>query len=428
MTYEEARAFIDDTSKYGYILGLDTVTELLSRLGNPQDDLKFVHIAGTNGKGSILAYVSTILKEAGYKVGRYISPTIFEYRERIQVNEAYIPEEAVARLAERICQAGQAMLAEGLAHPTAFEVETALAFLYFKETDCDIVVLETGMGGLTDATNVVKTTLVSAFASISMDHMGFLGNTLEEIAGIKAGIIKPDTTVISTAQTARVRKVLEEACRENRASYREVQKEDLKDKKISFEDQSFTYKDRTNLRPGILGSCQLENAAAALEVIDALGELGYPVTEEALRRGLEQTEWAGRFTVIEEDPLFLVDGAHNRDAADRLWETLKLYVPEKRKIFIIGVLGDKEYDYMMSRLAPEAERIVTVMTPDNQRALPAEELAEAVRKYNPNVEAAENIPEAVKKAKGYAGGDGMVLAFGSLSYLGDLIRAVRKGK
>ncbi len=428
MTYEEARAFIDDTSKYGYILGLDTVTELLSRLGNPQDDLKFVHIAGTNGKGSILAYVSTILKEAGYKVGRYISPTIFEYRERIQVNEAYIPEEAVARLAERIYQAGQAMLAEGLAHPTAFEVETALAFLYFKETDCDIVVLETGMGGLTDATNVVKTTLVSAFASISMDHMGFLGDTLEEIAGIKAGIIKPDTTVISTAQTARVRKVLEEACLENRASYREVQKEDLKDKKISFEDQSFTYKDRTNLRPGILGSCQLENAAAALEVIDALGELGYPVTEEALRRGLEQTEWAGRFTVIEEDPLFLVDGAHNRDAADRLLETLKLYVPEKRKIFIIGVLGDKEYDYMMSRLAPEAERIVTVMTPDNQRALPAEELAEAVRKYNPNVEAAENIPEAVKKAKGYAGGDGMVLAFGSLSYLGDLIRAVRKGK
>ena len=316
------------------------------------------------------------------------------------------------------------MLAEGLAHPTAFEVETALAFLYFKETDCDIVVLETGMGGLTDATNVVKTTLVSAFASISMDHMGFLGDTLEEIARIKAGIIKPDTTVISTVQTARVREVLEEACRENQASYREVQKEDLKDKKISFEDQSFTYKDRTNLRPGILGSCQLENAAAALEVIDALGELGYPVTEEALRRGLEQTEWAGRFTVIEEDPLFLVDGAHNRDAADRLLETLKLYVPEKRKIFIIGVLGDKEYDYMMSRLAPEAERIVTVMTPDNQRALPAEELAEVVRKYNPNVEAAENIPEAVKKAKGYAGGDGMVLAFGSLSYLGRMLEIV----
>lgn len=426
MTYREARAFIDDTSKYGYILGLDTVTELLARLGNPQDDLKFVHIAGTNGKGSILAYVSTILKEAGYKVGRYISPTIFEYRERIQVNEAYIPEEAAARLAERIYRAGQAMLSEGLAHPTAFEVETALAFLYFKEMNCDIVVLETGMGGLTDATNVVKTTLVSVFASISMDHMGFLGNTLEEIAKIKAGIIKPGTVAVSTVQKPQVSRILEETSRENRASYREVRKGDLKDRKISLADQSFTYKERGSLRPGILGSCQFENAAAAVEVIDALGSLGYPVPEEALRRGLEQTRWPGRFTVIDEDPLFIADGAHNRDAADRLLETLNLYVPGKRKIFIIGVLGDKEYDYMMSRLAPEAERIVTVMTPDNQRALPAEKLAEAVRPYNPHVEAAESIPEAVEKAKGYAGEDGMVLAFGSLSYLGDLIRSVRK--
>lgn len=426
MTYKEARAFIDDTSKYGYILGLDTVTELLSRLGNPQDALKFVHIAGTNGKGSILAYVSTILKEAGYRVGRYISPTIFEYRERIQVNEAYIPEEAVARLAEQIAKAGQDMLSEGLAHPTAFEVETALAFLYFKEMNCDIVVLETGMGGLTDATNVVKTTLVSAFASISMDHMGFLGDTLEKIARMKAGIIKPDTVVVSTAQKPQARRALQETCLEKGASYREVQAAEIKDRKISFADQSFTYKDRANLRPGILGSCQLENAATAVEVIDALGELGYQVPEEALRKGLKETRWIGRFTVVDEKPLFMVDGAHNRDAADRLLETLNLYVPEKRKIFIIGVLGDKEYDYMMSRLAPEAERIVTVMTPNNQRALPAEALAETVRRYNPHVEAAKSIPEAVEKARSYAGEDGMVLAFGSLSYLGDLIRAVKK--
>ena len=426
MTYEEARAFIDDTSKYGYILGLDTVTELLARLGNPQDDLKFVHIAGTNGKGSILAYVSTILKEAGYRVGRYISPTIFEYRERIQVNEAYIPEEAAARLAERIYRAGQEMLREGLAHPTAFEVETAMAFLYFREMNCDLVVLETGMGGLTDATNVVKTTLVAAFASISMDHMGFLGNTLEEIAKIKAGIIKPGIQVVSTVQKPRVRQVLMETCKERQASYREVQKTELLDQKVSLLEQSFTYGRRKKLKPGILGSCQFENAAAAVEVIDALGELGYPVSEEALERGLEQTKWPGRFTVVEKHPLFIVDGAHNRDAADRLLETLNLYVPKKRKIFIIGVLKDKEYDYMMSRLAPEAERIVTVMTPDNQRALPAEKLAEAVRPYNPHVEAAESIPEAVEKAKGYAGGDGMVLAFGSLSYLGDLIRAAKK--
>ncbi len=428
MTYKEARAFIDDTSKYGYILGLDTITELLKRLGNPQDDLKFVHIAGTNGKGSILAYVSTILKEAGYRVGRYISPTIFEYRERIQVNEEYISEEAVARLAQRIYEKGQEMLAEGLAHPTAFEVETAMAFLYFQEMNCDIVVLETGMGGLTDATNVVKTTLISAFASISMDHMGFLGNTLEEIAKIKAGIIKPNTMVVSTAQKPEVRKVLEATCRQQRASYHEIREEEITDRQVSFEEQSFTYKGWKKLRPGILGSCQLENAATAAEVIYELRDLGYPVSEEAIRQGLEKTRWIGRFTIVDEDPLFIVDGAHNRDAADRLLETLKLYVPHKRKVFIIGVLADKEYDYIMSRLAPEAERIVTVMTPNNPRALPAKKLAETVKQYNSEVEAAQSIREAVQLAKGYADKDGMILAFGSLSYLGDLIEEVRKGK
>ena len=191
MTYEEARAFIDDTARYGAVLGLDSVTELMRRLGNPQDELKFVHIAGTNGKGSTLAYISTILKEAGYRVGRYVSPTIFDYRERIQVNEEYITREGVARLAGQVREACEQMVQAGFSHPTTFEVETAMAFLWFREMNCDIVVLECGMGGLTDATNVVKTTLVSVFAEIGLDHMGFLGDTIEEIARVKAGIIKP---------------------------------------------------------------------------------------------------------------------------------------------------------------------------------------------------------------------------------------------
>ena len=197
---------------------------------------------------------------------------------------------------------------------------------------------------------------------------------------------------------------------------------------MSFEEQSFTYKGWKKLRPGILGSCQLENAATAAEVIYELRDLGYPVSEEAIRQGLEKTRWIGRFTIVDEDPLFIVDGAHNRDAADRLLETLKLYVPHKRKVFIIGVLADKEYDYIMSRLVPEAERIVTVMTPNNPRALPAKKLAETVKQYNSEVEAAQSIREAVQLAKGYADKDGMILAFGSLSYLGDLIEEVRKGK
>lgn len=428
MTYEEARAFIEETSKYGYILGLDTVTELLKRLGNPQDDLKFVHIAGTNGKGSILAYVSTILKEAGYRVGRYISPTIFDYRERIQVNEAYITEEAVARLAEQIYHAGQSMLADGLAHPTCFEVETAMAFLYLKEQNCDIVVLETGMGGSTDATNVVKTTLVSAFASISLDHMGFLGNTLEEIAEVKAGIIKPDTIVVSAPQKPEVQRVLAETARKQNSEYREVQTEQITDVQYEFENQSFSYGNLKNLRPAMVGSYQIGNAAVAAEVIKALAELGFPVEEEVLRRGLAKTQWVGRFTPVARRPLFVVDGAHNRDAAERLRETLELYFPEKRKVFIIGVLADKEYDYMMSILAPLAEKIITIMTPNNPRALSAEALAEDIQKYNRNVETAGSLKEAVGMARAYAGEDDLILAFGSLSYLGDLIRAVRMGE
>lgn len=426
MTYEEARAFIDETSKYGYILGLDTVTELLKRLGNPQDDLKFVHIAGTNGKGSILAYVSTILKEAGYRVGRYISPTIFDYRERIQVNEAYITEEAVARLAQQIYEAGQSMLADGLAHPTCFEVETAMAFLYLKEMNCDIVVLETGMGGSTDATNVVKTTLVSAFASISMDHMGFLGNTLEEIAQVKAGIIKPDTIVVSAAQKPEVSQVLKETCERQHAVYREVQADAITNVHYGFEEQVFSYGAYKNLRPGMVGSYQIENAAVAVNVIEALRELGFFISEEALRLGLSKTVWMGRFTPVDRHPLFVVDGAHNRDAAERLKETLELYFPEKRKIFIVGVLADKEYDYMMRILTPQASRVITIMTPNNPRALSAEALAEDIRKYNPNVEAAGSLADAVHRAKAYAEEEDLILAFGSLSYLGDLIREVRK--
>lgn len=428
MTYGEARAFIDDTARYGAVLGLDTVTELLARLGNPQDELKFVHIAGTNGKGSTLAYISTILKEAGFRVGRYISPTIFDYRERIQVNEDYITKEGVARLADLVKEAAARMVEDGFSHPTTFEVETAMAFLWFREMQCDIVVLECGMGGLTDATNVVKTTLVSVFSEIGMDHMGFLGETIQEIARVKAGIIKPDTVVVSTSQRPEVREVLLNVCREKQAEFLEVRKEEIKDVRFRFEDQSFTYRGMKWLKPGLAGSWQIDNAALAVETVFALEKLGFPVTEEQLRKGLSRTIWPGRFQVIDRRPLFVADGAHNRDAADRLCETLELYFPDKRKIFIAGVLADKEYDYVMSRLAPLAARVITIMTPDNPRALPAEKLAEDVRKYNEYVETAESLQDAVRRAWAYAGEDDLILAFGSLSYLGDLIREVRMGK
>lgn len=315
MTYEEAKAFLADCNQYKGEISLEPLKKMLAILGNPQDQLKFVHVAGTNGKGSTLAYVSTVLKEAGYRVGRYISPTIFSYRERIQVNETYISREGLVRLTEQIQKAGEQMLAAGDGHPTMFEAETALAFLWFVEQKCDIVVLEVGMGGLTDATNVIKNTLVAALAPVSMDHIGVLGNTLTEIAAQKAGIIKPGCMVVSAAQQLESRTVIEQKAKECGCPMSFVDIAQIRDRNRGLLKQSFSYKERTQIEISLAGEYQFENAALALEVLDALKETGYVISEEAIRKGMSHTVWQGRFSVVAKEPLFLMDGAHNRDAA-----------------------------------------------------------------------------------------------------------------
>lgn len=430
MTYEEAKQFLSDCNQYADIPGtgatLEPLKELLRRLGNPQDQLHFVHISGTNGKGSVLAYVSSILKEAGFKVGRYISPTIFEYRERIQVNEEYISREDLARLTERIWLTGKRMLSEGKHHPTMFEAETALAFLYFAEQKCDIVVLEVGMGGILDATNVIKNTEVAAITSISMDHMGFLGSTLAEIAEKKAGIIKPGCVVVTTRQEPEADAVIQEKAKACGCFVVAADPQEVYGKERGLESQSFDYKHRTGLEISLSGEYQFANAALALEVIDAMKAIGYEIRESEIREGLRKTRWPGRFSVIAHDPVFLVDGAHNRDAAIQLRKSIDYYLQGKRIIFICGVLADKEYDFVMEQTTPCAAEVITIMTPDNPRALSAECLAETVRKYNEHVQTAASLEEAVEKAYGLADKEDVILAFGSLSYLGALIRTVQK--
>lgn len=426
MTYEEAKKYLEDCNQYAGEYTLEPLKEMLRRLGDPQDVLSFVHIAGTNGKGSVLAYVSTILKEAGYRTGRYLSPTILSYRERIQVNEQYIAKEALIRLTERIKSVGDQMLAEGLSHPTMFEAETALAFLYFAEQKCDLVVLETGMGGRTDATNVIQNTVAAVLASISMDHIGVLGNTLSEIAENKAGIIKSGCTVVTMKQEPEAeRAVLTRAA----ACGCPVVTADPRlavNRRRGLFLQSFDYKKRTGVEISLSGEYQFANGALALEVIDALRDRGYEIPEEAVQRGLRSTVWIGRFSVIEKEPYFIVDGAHNRDAAGKLAETIERYLQGKRLIYIMGVLADKEYDSVIEQTASYAAEIITVMTPDNPRALPAEELKRAVAVHNPHVQAAESIRDAVESAYALAGAEDVILAFGSLSYLGELVRAVQE--
>ena len=428
MNYEEAREYLDQVSKGGSVLGLDNMRELLKRLENPQDSLKFVHISGTNGKGSVLAYVSTVFKEAGYRTGRYISPTLFSYREKIQVNESFIGREDLARLTEEVKKAAEEMQNSGKGFPTIFEIETALAFLYFAEQKCDIVILETGLGGALDATNVIKTSVMEVITSISMDHMEFLGDTLGKIALQKAGIIKPHTSVVSAVQDMEAMEVIRDVCRKKECVFDTVDQEQIKDISYGYEGQSFSYKDWKNIKISLMGSYQIKNAALALEAIEALRKLGYELNDKVVYQGMKTAVWKGRFTVISKEPFIIMDGAHNQAAAEELVRSLKLYYPGKKFYYIFGMFRDKDYHQVIRLTAPLAEHIVTVETPENPRALPAEELKKAVAEVNPSVEAAGSLRMAVNQVMEQIDKDAVIVIFGSLSFLGEAEMAVNRYK
>ena len=426
MTYKEARVYLDEVSKYGSVLGLDTIRGLLMELGNPQEDLKFIHIAGTNGKGSVLAFISSIFSEAGFRTGRYISPTVVSYLERIQIDGEWIPEGEFAGYAEEVKKAVARMETKGMAHPTVFEIETAIAFLYFREKMCDYVVLETGLGGRLDATNIVENTAVAVFTSISRDHMGFLGDTLDEIAGEKAGIIKPGCVVISAAQEPEAADILRKRAESlgceivfARPEEMVVCQEDYRGMTLSYPSWS-----KTPVEIRMAGRYQILNAAVAFE----LAKL-FQVPEEAVVRGFLRARWMGRFTCISENPLFIIDGAHNRDAAKRLRESAKRYFCGKYMILIMGVFRDKEYEEIAGQMAPLAKSIYTVELPDKGRTLGAEELRKACKPYcTGSVRAADSIRDAVISSwrEALSNTDSMILAFGSLSCLGEVMAEARR--
>ena len=426
MNYKEARVYLDEVSKYGSVLGLESMRELLHRLGDPQNELKFIHISGTNGKGSVLAYLSTILSGAGYRTGRYISPTLFSYRERIQVDGEYIEKESLACHVTAIAAAAEDMQKAGLPSPTVFEIETALAFLYFKEKRCDIVTLEVGCGGLLDATNVITTTLMEVIASISMDHTDLLGDTLAKIAAQKAGIIKPDTMVVSAQQKSEAAQVIEDTCKEQHCTLQMVDESKISNVRYGAEGQTFSYKTWENVAISLAGSYQIKNAALALEGVEALRKLGYALSDQQVREGLLHTAWRGRFTTLRRDPTVIIDGAHNPAAALELKESLERYFPGKTLYFVMGMFKDKDYAQVIDLTAPLARHIITVETPGNPRAMPARELAEAVGKVNPSVEWADSVAHGVEKALAMAGKEDAVIVFGSLSFLGEAADAVNE--
>ncbi len=429
MTEKQTLSYIKTLTPLGCHPGLSSISELCRRLGNPQDDLKFIHIAGTNGKGSILAMLSETLTLCGYKTGRYISPTVTDYRERFQINGRFISKKLLCEYVEKLKTQCEEMVQAGFSHPTPFEFETALAFLYFKEKNCDAVVLETGLGGTEDATNIIKTPLVSVISSISMDHMGFLGTSLSEIAGNKAGIIKEGIPVVCALQKQEAFEEIERVCKENNAPLFSVNKDEAKLLSGTDKGIRFSYKNYKKMKLSLMGVYQLENAAVALETIDYLRNSGiFSLPEEKIRHAFEQVSWPARFEKIAKKPDFYIDGAHNEGAVGALAQTIEFYFTNRKIIYIMGVLKDKEYDRMIQLSYPYADSIITVKTPDNERALEAYELAKAVSVYHKKVTAADSLEEAVEMAYLMAGEDGVIIAFGSLSYLGELAAIVKKGK
>lgn len=422
MNYEEARQYLKNLSAAGSIPGLDAIRALLERLGNPQDSLHFIHIAGTNGKGSVMAFLDNILIEAGYKTGRYHSPSLFSYEEEFLIGGKPIATEKVAALITRIARAREELVLEGKPAATVFEVETALSFLWFAEEKVDLVLLECGMGGALDATNIVRTTLIELFSSISMDHMQFLGNTLSEIARNKSGIIKPGTEVLTDTQKPEALAELKRTADQQKAHLEVLHPDDLKEVTYGLTEQSYLCPNGQKIRIRLPGVVQIHNSYLAIRTAEKLQEMGWDIPAEAIQKGCEQTSWPGRFTLVHENPTVIMDGAHNPGAAKMLMESLHTYFPEKKAVYVFGIFADKNYREVIRLTLPLASAVYTVETPDNPRALPAERLAAAIQEAagSPDslpVVPMPDIPGALERAMQDAGRDGIVLAFGSLSWL-----------
>lgn len=425
LSEREAEIFLEEIAKSGSVLGLDAMKRLMSELGDVQDKLHIIHVAGTNGKGSVCAMISSILQRAGYRVGVYTSPSVFDWREQYQINGQPISRQRFLEVLTPIKAGCERLKAQGRTLPTIFEVETAAAFLYFYQEKCQVVVLETGMGGAEDATNIIRKPLISVITSISMDHMKFLGNRLEEIAAAKAGIIKDHgKAAVLKPRQREIQDILEKVCREKGAAlyYGDAEKAEYVKREGGF--LRFTYGELGEICLSMTGSYQVENSICVIEAVKILQGEGWKITDSDIRAGLENARWEGRFSALCQKPLFLIDGAHNADAAEKLRQTLEMCFTNEKIIYIIGVLADKDYEKMLEILLPLAWKVYTV-TPDSPRALPGETLAKEAGKHHGDVVCRSSVSEAVSAAFSLGEQeDAVILAFGSLSYLREVKEAL----
>lgn len=428
MRYEEAMKYITEVGNFGSNYGLERTHKLLEYLGNPEKDLKLIHIAGTNGKGSTTSMITEILMGAGYKVGMYTSPFIEEFEERIQINRRNIPKETLANLIDEVKVAVDRVIEEGYNHPTEFEIITVLMLLYFKKEEIDFGVIEVGLGGRLDSTNVIIP-ILQVITSISFDHTNLLGNTLEEIAVEKAGIIKKNIPTVIYPQEEEALKVIKNKCSAMESDLYTADKDNMKFVKVVNEDKPYQllkYKEEFDILLPLLGEHQILNLSVAMKVIEVLNNRKIVnITTESIIESIKNVTWKGRLEVLSNNPYVVIDGAHNIQGIKTLSRNIKKYFKYENLHLILGILADKDVEEMIKIITPMAKQVYAV-TPNSIRAELADDLKNEIVKYNANCRAFDEYEEAFLEALKNSKENDIILASGSLYMIGDMRKIINK--
>ena len=421
MSYESTLEYIGSAKWQRSKPGLERTRELLRCLGNPEKQLKFVHVAGTNGKGSTCACVASVLQQAGYRTGLYISPYINRFNERMQINGEEIPDGELEQIVDEIRPFADAMEDT----PTEFEVITAVAMKYFLNNKADIVVLEVGLGGELDSTNVIDTPEVAVITAIGLDHTALLGNTLPEVASAKAGIIKAGGLVCAYPADDDVTAVFENKCREVGASLTMTDMGNLNVKAVELDGCTFDFGGLKDVFVPLAGSYQPWNASVAITACRLLASRGWKITDEDIVQGLAKVKWPGRFEVLMKHPVFVLDGAHNPHGIKATVASLKEHFGDRKLTFVMGVMADKDVSHMVEMITPLADRVYTAR-PENYRAMDPMDLARQFQLRGAMALPCPSIQRAVDEAIAHEGPDGVVVALGSLYFSSDIRQAAMK--